>query len=120
MSRAIHRARHRAKHDVFGGEYSVVDLRLSWGWLSIACFLLALPSRYWVRMLPWKPEFTWVYPWWVVVAMGLLSVAGTVFGVLGWRQSRGRPAAKVGLVANGLVLLLVGLTYVGMRWIAGR
>ena len=114
------RAKKRRNHDVFGGEYSVVALRISWGLLSIACFIIALPSRYWVRWLPFQPDHNWFYPWWVVRAMGILAAAGTFCAIMGLFFAERKTASKIGLATNGLVLLLVGLTFLGMRLIANR
>lgn len=119
-SRSERRSRKRRPNDVYGGEYTVVALRISWGLLSIACFLLALPTRYWIRWLPFRPEYDWLYPRWIVTAIGILSATGTVCGLVGVWLGEQKGASKLGLVANGLVLGLVGLTILGMRWILNR
>ena len=119
-SKAERRAKARRRNDVFGGEYSVVSLDISWGPISILCFLFTLPVRYWIRWLPVQPEHVWMYPRWTLIAIGLFSATGTLCALIGLFSSEQRTASKIGLITNGLVLFLVCLTVLGIRLIMNR
>ena len=104
----------RSSFDVIGDEYEVVALRLSWGALSLACFLLTLPARSLFRLQPWRPEQVWLWPLVPVAAIAVLSFLGLLAGLAGLRTPQSRGTAKVGVLLNAVVLGCIVLVFLGM------
>lgn len=92
--------------DLFGPEYSVVSLGPSWSVASLACFVLSLGSRYWMRWVP--VEQGWIRPWYVVLAMIVFSGLGAASGWMAQRRSRGL-FDRVLFGANALAFVLAFL-----------
>ncbi len=115
------------EHDP-SGEYRVVQLRPSWGLLSILIFAYSLPIRYWLNFLPWHPYQYWYRPGYMVLATLGLSALGMATAWFGLRAARldssgrktGRSASKIGLFLNGTVfgilVLSVGVLMVYWRF----
>ncbi|MEM8930394.1 MAG: hypothetical protein AAGE94_04435 [Acidobacteriota bacterium] len=114
------RWRHRRRDDVLGGEYTVVTVQPSWWLLSLACFLATLTVEFWLRWLPWQPEYTWQVVYWRFLAIAATAGVGFVLALIGVLTSDRRQASRWVLGLNGVSLVLVGLTFLGMRLIMGR
>ena len=112
--------RGRTRTTVYGDEYAVVRFVPSWGLVSVACFVVSIPTRYWIRWLPWEPPHSGFYAWWTLQAMLGLSVVGLLTGALGLWLAERKGLARMGLAANALVLALVLLALLAMRWIFQR
>ena len=73
--------------------------------LSLACFAAALGSRFLVALLP--AELRPLPPMFLsALAAPALALLGLLFALLARRSPSSRKIARVGLMANGLVLLL--------------
>ncbi len=113
------------EHDP-SGEYRVVQLRLSWGLLSIFIFAFSLPIRYWLHFLPWHPYQYWYRPGYMVLATLGLSTVGMIVAWLGLRAARrdpsgkeiGRGASRLGLFLNGTVfsILVLAVGFIVVYW----
>ena len=106
--------------DVLGGEYTVVSFRPSWWLLSLACFLATLTVELWMPWLPWQPQYTWQVVYWRFLAIASAAGAGFVLALIGVLTSDRRRASRLALGLNAVALVLVGLTFLGMRLILGR
>lgn len=100
--------------DVFGDEYEVVSLRLSWGGLSLFLFLLTLPAPYLLRLQPWRPAQSWMLPLVPVVTIAILSLLGLVADLIGLRFSDRPGMAKIGVLLNAVVVGCILLVFLGM------
>ena len=90
-----------------GADYEVISLKISWAGLSILCFLLTLPARDLLRLLPWRPERIWLWPLIPPLVILGLSCLGFLCGAIGWRFSERRGLAKTGMFLNGTVMAIV-------------
>lgn len=97
----------------FTGEYATVTLRPSWGKLSIATFLLAIPADAWTDWLP-QPQNAWQRPLMPVLAILVLGLVGLVLALLGRRFDETTAAARFGLWLNAIAVGVVFLTIFGM------
>ncbi|MEM7584377.1 MAG: hypothetical protein AAF560_13395 [Acidobacteriota bacterium] len=90
-------------------DYEVISLRVSWPVLSVGCFVLALPAKYLLQFLPWRPQQIWIWPLIPPLVILGLSTVGFALGLIGLRFSERRGLAKTGVFLNGVVLAIIGL-----------
>lgn len=106
------RRRRSADDDLFGPEYSVVRLRLSWTAVAYVCMVLCLSTRYWTHWIPF--EHGWRRPFFAVLAMLVLSLLGTVAAWTAHRRD-GSAINKIALLGNliafGLSVLAVAVVF---------
>ncbi len=95
-------------------DYEVISLKISWAILSISCFLLTLPAKYLLHLLPWRPQPIWLWPLVPPVVILGLSILGFVMGWIGVRFSQRRSLAKVGMFLNAVVLTII--TFMILLW----
>lgn len=88
-------------------DYEVISLKISWAALSILSFLLTLPARDLLQLLPWRPQNIWLWPLVPPMVILGLSILGFLFGALGLKYSAHRGMAKIGMFLNGVVLAIV-------------
>ena len=102
-------------------DYEVIPLRLSWAGLSILLFLLTLPARDLLQLLPWRPEPIWVWPLIPPLVIFGLSLLGFFSGLLGLKLSARRGLARTGMFLNGVVLAIrLSIAAVWFYIVAGR
>lgn len=111
--------RERGSGDAYGDAYDVVTVRLSWGLISIGFFLFTLPTRYFVRHLPWwRPDNLWMAPLLSALAVPALATLGLLCGLFGLR-GRSPSTARIGIFLNVVALgvsLLIFAAFVYIRW----
>lgn len=107
-------SRRRGSED--DGVYEPVSLGIGWSSTSWLCFLLALPIRWVLRLLPWRPEYPWMWPLWMVGGLAALSVLGLLTGAVGWGWKK-QASAKWAFIANAVVFGLVVLAVFALYWI---
>lgn len=103
-----------ASGEQYGEDYEVVSFRVSWAGLSIFLFLLTLSGRYLLELQPWRPDPIWLWSRVVPVILLGLSSLGFLAGWIGWKTSKRRGMAKLGMFLNGVVatiILLVGAAF---------
>ena len=88
-------------------DYEVIPLKVSWAALSILFFLLALPARDLLQLLPWRPQRPWIWPLVPPMVILGLSFLGLLSGLLGLKFSDRRGMARIGTFLNGVVLAIV-------------
>ncbi len=84
----------------FDDDYQVVRLRISWGALSVAAFVVGMV----LQLLGWRLGVSLGQ---LTAATMALSVAGCALGLIGLRFGKSRGAARVGAFLNGVVLLCI-------------
>ena len=107
---------HDTPLDSVSDEYQPVSLRIGWGYLSLLLFVLELVSPFLLRMQSWRPDPLWLWPLVPPAVLLVLSVLGTLSGLLGLKYSPDKGSAKLGLLLNGVVfacfLVVVGAMFV--------
>ena len=88
-------------------DYEVISLKISWASLSILFFLLTLPTRDLLQLLPWRPQRIWIWPLVPPLVILGLSFLGFLSGLLGLKWSSHKGIAKTGLFLNGTVLGII-------------
>ena len=99
-------------------DYEVVTLKVSWALVSLACFLLTLPAQYLLQFLPWRPQRIWLWPLIPPLVIFGLSMVGFLTGWLGLVTSEKKGLAKIMMLLNGVVLLIVGAVAAAWFYIA--
>ncbi len=90
-----------------GADYEVIPLKISWAVLSVLLFLLTLPARDLLQLLPWRPRNIWTWPLVPPLVILGLSFLGFLSGLLGLKFSTHKGIAKTGMFLNGTVLAIV-------------
>jgi len=107
----------KRKYDPFGGEYSAVGWRISWGGLSLAMVLIMIFTRELLSLLPLRRLIPLPWPLAYTFSVAILAAVGFVSGLLGLRSSEQKTASRIGTLLNGIALVLVGLALFGMYWV---
>ncbi len=92
---------------VSGADYEVISLKISWAVLSILFFLLTLPARDLLQLLPWRPQRIWIWPLIPPLVILGLSLLGFFAGLLGLKFSANKGIAKTGVFLNGVVAAII-------------
>lgn len=105
------------KRMAVGDEYEVVELRLSWGLLSLFFFGSIVMIRPVLRLLPWQPDNVYLMPLMTALAVPVFGLVGLGFGLLGRRRDERPGAAKIGVFLNAIavgaaLLVVAALLYV--------
>ncbi|MEM7351117.1 MAG: hypothetical protein AAF657_09950 [Acidobacteriota bacterium] len=87
--------------------YDVISFQVHWASLSIVLFLLALPAKYLLGFLPWRPERIWLWPLIPPLVILGLSTLGLFSGWMGYKFTDHQGMAKAGMFLNGTVLAIV-------------
>ncbi len=103
-----------------GGEYSTVSLGSAWGMISLACFAASMAANQLVSLLPPHLQGRYLLPPLVVRIIPALTLVGILLGVIGLRRERRRTLALLGIVLNGIVLVLVATFMIGFWWVRLR
>ncbi len=102
-------------------DYEVISLKISWAVLSILFFLLTLPARDLLQLLPWRPQRIWMWPLIPPLVIFGLSLLGLLAGLLGLKFSAHKGIAKTGAFLNGVVLaIFLAIAAVWFYIVAGR
>ncbi len=102
-------------------DYEVISLKISWAVLSILFFLLTLPARDLLQLLPWRPQRIWIWPLIPPLVIFGLSLTGLLSGLLGLKFSAHKGIARAGMFLNGVVLaIFFAIAAVWFYIVAGR
>lgn len=99
-------------------EYDVVSLRPHPGMLSLLCALIPLAVGLNADELPFvmggrlRPYYGYIF----LVGLGT-GVAGVVLGAFAMRRPESRATGRLGVLVNGIVVILLGLFLLVFRWI---
>lgn len=107
---------HDLPPELSDGEYAVLRLPDAWHVLSLTLFLAAVGARFLVALLP--PELhPMPKPILSAFTVPALASLGLLAAVVGLRRPESRGAAKIGLLLNGIVLLLSALALAAFFYI---
>ena len=95
-------------------DYGDIGVSISWGGLSVACFVLILGVHALGRGLFGLDDDQ------VTTATRVLAGAGLLLGLLGLKLGENSKSAKIGTVLNGLVVLFLVLILLVKYWMGQR
>ncbi len=101
-----------------GSEYDVVSLQLSPGLLSLACAVFPMFFGVAVDELPFvlggrlRPYFGYL----LLTALGS-TIAGLALGAWAVRRPANRGTGRIGILVNGVILVLLVLFLLIFRWV---
>ena len=103
-----------------GDEYEAVSLRMTWSTLSLLLFMLIPVTPFLLRLQPWRPQQRWIWPLVPFAIVWGISLFGLVASWLGVKLSPGKTAARLGMLLNGTVAVLIFLFLLAFLWVRLR